>query len=78
MENKHTFFEVESLRLNLLTKLLLAPKACFPPSNAGLNIKTRQLVAENGRLKDSYHVKLEDIPTESCMLFIIGFAYSLT
>ena len=41
VENKHTFCEVELLRLNLLTKLLLAPKACFPPSNAGLNIKIR-------------------------------------
>ena len=56
---------MELLRLNLPIKLLLAPKACFSPSNAGLNIKIRQLVAENGRLKDSYHVKLEDIPTES-------------
>ena len=63
MENKHYFCEVELLRLNLLTKLLLAPKACFPPSNAGLNVKIRPLVSENGRLKDGYQAKIQGIPT---------------
>ena len=63
IEKKHYFFEVELLRLNLLTKLLLVPKACFSPSNAGLNIKIRQLVSKNGRLKDDYLVKMVDIPT---------------
>ena len=65
MENKHYFCEVKLLQLDLLTKLLVAPKACFPLSNAGLNIKIRQLVSENGRLKDGYQVQIKGILTIS-------------
>ena len=74
----HSFCEVGLLRFNLLTELLLAPKACFSPSNAGRNVKIRQLVNENGRLKDGYQVKLQANPIINNIQLSVGISSNLT
>ena len=63
IKNKHYFFEVELLRFMLQTRLLPPNSICFRLHFPGPNVKIRRLVSEDGRLKDDYLVKIDDIPT---------------